>query len=503
MYRVVIADDENGVRVALKLLIPWEEMELQLAAEYENGDELCAQAQSLKPEIIITDMRMPGISGGELIRRLHELLPDTQIIVVSGFDDYDYVREALRSRAVDYILKPVEEEALRTALGNAVRDLARRFEEKRRSRREVLNQLVHSDEPVSESEALKYLKESDRYCVIMVSLFEEKAAEAYAVRSVSGALYWEIVRLLQEDGIVFCDDLRRNTLCVIWYGGPEEGIRRIQERVPAVCGQVGVRPVLTAGEAFSEKRRIRRSYHQARTALESYDVLDGKGNAIYGKDTVQKNGWSLRKQTYDYLLKDGGIRELAVCRRCVQLFSEAWEKAEYVPFEALWDFVRDFTKALEPLVLDQTMDVTMTGLINLRERLLLRCSAADIGSDLEDFFSQTFTPGREGTGEYTGRAQKIKEYLEAHYREKLTLDDLASEFYLNKEYMSRMYRKEYGIRIGDYLDFLKMEEAKRLLLAGDRTIGEITEYLNFYDESHFNKKFKKAVGVTPKDYAKT
>ncbi len=116
MYRVIIADDENKIRVGLKALIHWEQLQLQLIGECVNGNELKDVLKTLCVDIILTDMQMPGLCGDELLRYLKEQYPYISVIVISGYDDFKYTKQAIVSNAVNYILKPVDEDELNDAL---------------------------------------------------------------------------------------------------------------------------------------------------------------------------------------------------------------------------------------------------------------------------------------------------------------------------------------------------------------------------------------------------
>ena len=107
MLKVLIADDEEKICQLIIKLINWEEMGLKIAATASNGIEALEQAKICKPEILITDIRMPGIDGMELIRKVKEKLPDTEIIIISGYSDFSYARKAIQEGVSDYILKPV------------------------------------------------------------------------------------------------------------------------------------------------------------------------------------------------------------------------------------------------------------------------------------------------------------------------------------------------------------------------------------------------------------
>ncbi|MFI3207613.1 MAG: response regulator [Eubacteriales bacterium] len=116
----MIADDEKKIRTGLKTLIHWEELQLELCEECENGDELLSVLSKRYIDIVVTDMQMPGICGVELLKVFSEKWKNKPILVISGYDDFKYVRQAISTHAVDYILKPVDEEELNNALIIAV-----------------------------------------------------------------------------------------------------------------------------------------------------------------------------------------------------------------------------------------------------------------------------------------------------------------------------------------------------------------------------------------------
>lgn len=121
MYSVVIADDEQGIHSVLKNLIQWEKHELMLYKECYNGDELIEAIDNAVVDIVITDMQMPGLCGVDILKKLSTDYKDLAVLVISGYDDFKYTRQAIVSNAIDYILKPVDEEELDSAINNAIK----------------------------------------------------------------------------------------------------------------------------------------------------------------------------------------------------------------------------------------------------------------------------------------------------------------------------------------------------------------------------------------------
>ncbi|WP_168735498.1 response regulator transcription factor [Cohnella fermenti] len=130
MRKVLIIDDEPWSRQVVKALGNWEALGLGVVGEAEDGRQGMAAIEALRPQIVITDMRMPGKDGVELLRELNERYPSLLLVVMSGFDDYAYLKQAVLSRAVDYLLKPLDPEELNAALGRCAAELERREAER-------------------------------------------------------------------------------------------------------------------------------------------------------------------------------------------------------------------------------------------------------------------------------------------------------------------------------------------------------------------------------------
>jgi two-component system, response regulator YesN len=108
VYKVIIIDDEPWSREVIKSLVCWEKYCMDIVGEAEDGAEGIDLAKNRRPDVIITDMRMPGLEGDELLRELRKLYPMPEIIVMSGFNDFAYLKQAIQSKAVNYLLKPID-----------------------------------------------------------------------------------------------------------------------------------------------------------------------------------------------------------------------------------------------------------------------------------------------------------------------------------------------------------------------------------------------------------
>lgn len=135
MHSIAIFDDEMWIRELEKKLIPFERLKLRLLAEADNGEKALVLCREMKPEIVITDIRMPGLSGLELIEAIRSELKDIEIIIVSGYDEFEYAQKAICYGVNEYLLKPLEPERIEGALEKCLKRIHEREERQREIKR--------------------------------------------------------------------------------------------------------------------------------------------------------------------------------------------------------------------------------------------------------------------------------------------------------------------------------------------------------------------------------
>lgn len=113
LYKVMLVDDEEAARKAIEKKLKWDELGFQVIATAENGEEALELAEKLQPDVVMTDIKMPFMDGLSLCRKLKESRRDMRIVIFSGFDEFEYAREAIKLDVAEYILKPIDSEELR------------------------------------------------------------------------------------------------------------------------------------------------------------------------------------------------------------------------------------------------------------------------------------------------------------------------------------------------------------------------------------------------------
>lgn len=180
MFKVLIIDDEPWSREVVKALGPWSRLEVRIVGEAEDGTEGMRKIEELRPDIVITDMRMPGMDGVELLETMRNRWPQLRIIVMSGYDDFEYLKQAIRSKAIEYLLKPINPEELAAALAQSTKELI----DELRSGSQSLAPLFPS-----RAEMQRYTSSRERIYASLLELNQERTEEEFGklIRDAEGA----------------------------------------------------------------------------------------------------------------------------------------------------------------------------------------------------------------------------------------------------------------------------------------------------------------------------
>ncbi len=218
MMKVLIIDDEEMIREGLRTVIDWESLECHIIGEAGDGDEGIELVEALKPDIVITDIRMPGLSGLEMISKIKELKHDCKTIIITGFRDFDYAQEAVRLGAFRLLVKPTKSEDIIAVLSEAVSEIKQKWDTEKQFRhmqkrvKEYYG--LHSQEPGVEDPS-SGAGESSRTTAFLVSRALSYMKNNYFkdldLKTISDSLFvstWHLSKVLKkETGSTFVDIL--------------------------------------------------------------------------------------------------------------------------------------------------------------------------------------------------------------------------------------------------------------------------------------------------------
>lgn len=344
MLKVLIADDEEKICQLIIKLINWEEMGLKIAATASNGIEALEQAEICKPEILITDIRMPGIDGMELIRKVKEKLPDTEIIIISGYRHFEYAQTAIRYGVRNYLLKPIKKEELRDIL----QKIADIYREK--------NEQLNFEERVRL--ALKNDAGKLRTSFISRMIYGDREREnIISLKELNNQYHFHFREGVFQVAAIKFDHVNHNDSCISFLADKAAGLA-LQYLEP-VCFDHEVYAefstfylLLNFGE--EESKNVRKNVRQMLDELKAQEsILNGMSVTI-GMGSMVNTAGSIRKSFLDavFMIKQ---RLLLGTGRMLEMDEAQQRKnSDFINSEAFYRFNREMERAVEALNVVET-----------------------------------------------------------------------------------------------------------------------------------------------------
>lgn len=454
MMQILIADDENLVLNHLQAGIAWRELGLEICAMAHNGQEALEYLLHHPVDILLTDIRMPGMNGLELCRQAREYNPDLPIILLTGYSDFEYARQAIGLQVLDYCLKPVDTLQLSQTLLRAVR----RSYSKASTRIDAL--LDRIEEADTEAVQAIFAKLGIRGNRIYL-------AGSVGVHNIEKELGAPLSYKVGKHKYLYFSDqpFRAGAAArIIAFASGRSGIGLPEEAYPVEQLAPAIDDVLVMTLQYFINGCPTLCTHLVQEEL-SWDLFSQFG-AVRDNPAKMK-AWlhTLTQVNFSTILNiRTAFRLLNHIAMSPVLKNSGDDEAYLYGFEQM---------AAEYLHLSDVLE--------------------EFGQLLK--VEQAAQPPAE-----TSSFLKILNYLEQNYPRDISLKTISQEFHLNSSYISQLIKNETGLTYTQYITELRMNKAKELLKTTRLSLNEISEAVGFHDYFYFIKKFKREVGITPGKY---
>lgn len=525
MFKVLIVDDEPIIRKGLKNIIDWNSMECEICGEASDGKDGMNLIDEVKPDIVITDIKMPGVDGLSMIKETKNIIPDGKIVILTGFRDFEYIQEAIKLGAFDYLLKPSRIEDINSVLKKAVEELKSQrckdeeFENLKnefKSKIPVLRQKLLYDimykiiyKPQEIMEQLKLYELNIVSFILIIVETDEIENEKNKSQFEKQLYQFGIINAFEEnfndDFIVYNIALSNNK--VVFIVQPKEenaefgeivykNVNNLKEVINSCFDFTITVSISSVGKGALD---IPEKAKEAEEAL-AYKFYMGKNSVILFQDLkslYRPTDLSILESYEKALIqsiKAGNEKNTkAALDEIFACVSENFTDKENVKI-IYWNLISSINSiSLSSKVLDGKDDFyraiqmcTDIGELNS----LLSDIALKYVSRINSFNRKTINSTLE----------KAIEYIKLHYSESITLNEVAEYTYVSTYYLSRMFTKELGKNFVDYLNEIRIERAKEFLRQTDYKTYEIAEMVGVRDAHYFSKLFKKYTGMTPSEY---
>ena len=528
MQKVIIADDEERICRLIEALVDWESLNMEVAAIAHNGLEAAEFVKRLRPHILITDIRMPGCSGLELIEKVKRELPDLEIIIISGYAHFDYAKSAIKFGVGEYLLKPINKaeltmtlERLRTKIEGRIREQEdkQQLEEKskndvQRLRELLLERLLEQKEELLSFERLKeeYYLDMRPGCFQAIWLKidcpgEEPGEEGkHIIIERSG-------RLIESSLTGKCFDMFckgqdwGGYIGILNYAKERQGeIRRILkdclnqlESGKNLYGEIFFS--MAAGSIVTDPSEIGRSLREASVIIEER-LIRGTGRLL---DYMPEDASSLHEKS----LLEKYLRSIT---HAIEIMSQDEAQRAIDEIRAEVAQVRD-VRGYELLELVNSCGALFLSQVESRERReklqrfsdrCRQCGSQEtlfqVLEELQKKYIEELV--RQHDGDMVRPVRQAKQYIQNHFGEPITQEEVSSAVGLSSTYFSALFKKEEGEGFAKYLTGVRMEQAKILLRESTASISEICRRVGYNDLKHFTHNFEKATGLKPAAYRK-
>lgn len=514
MFRVLIADDEVRLCRLIKKLIHWDDLDVELIDFVHNGDDLLQMIIDEKPDIVISDIRMPGLSGLEVVQKCRESSDLPKFIMLTGYSEFEYAYTAIKNGVEDFLLKPVNGAELNAAIAKLTESLIQR----KYADSYVNSQGIASDY-ILDMFSGNYGKHDPTVLDAMLNgrtllpcLFciDMKPDMGYYIDAVSN----HIIKALRNNFAMSSYELylanRSDGICVLIGDTTSDMGKKLyllertldEIRNNTISGGI-VDITVCIGLPIADNSNISVSMQNVRYS-ENARLCLGRNRLIDSNSIVWKDSYSFPKIESGEIIRAMNSQDSKTFKAIISALMIKHKPTDDQAHNSIL-YCQLFISYIKRIVENQF------AIANIAEESYRRlfdaipaCSSIDTAAEeiASCFAEQIDTIFRQNSKADSLVIQSVKEYISDHYGEAITLADLGNVVYMSPSYLGTLFKQKTGMAFSTYLTQVRVDKAKSLLLNSHYTVAEIAHITGYQDVRHFSKIFLQNVGIRPTEYRK-
>jgi two-component system, response regulator YesN len=539
MYQLLIIDDEHLIREGIRNSINWRNLEIDEVYTAVNGIDAKEKIATLSPQVIITDIKMPGMDGLQITEYAMKKNKHTKVIILSGYNEFDYAQKAVKLGAFEYLLKPSDYDELNKVIKMAVKKL--KDEEKQEQelaklkmefttrikfyRQSFLKKLILSPQlnnglrrkQLEESTSLYQIPDGGNQFLILAKIDQydshiqgrrEEDRQLLLLRLEQRLFdYFEKILPIQYGITAFYIPLKDNLYAIlVKEEQPIQDSLKIEfcENFQEVIQGLPITISFGISKSKPSLLELNRAYYEGSEALQ-YIFYFGNEAIISYSDLPTAFGEKNEGSYYTY------IEEIQPILRALKIGDQDTCVKQLRYLFQLFEYNQEKSKTVKTIsieLLSQIKTITPTNSFDEKdfpEELYLNVLSTETVIDCQHLLESMIIPLVKKIHNATKTTnkkivQKVVDLIEQYYAEEISLTWVASKVHLNSSYVSRLLKKECGKNFTDLLTGCRMEKAKELLRNPEIKISEASEKVGILDAQYFSSKFKKYTGLTPSEY---
>ena len=497
--KIILVEDEPKTREGIINIIQ-KHTDHQILAVAENGEEGILAVEKEQPDLIISDIRMPGMSDLEMLQKIREKGYDTGAMFLSGYSEFEYAQQALKLHAMDYVLKPVDVENFLEVLENMENKLQEKKSEQI-SPEQLLWAYVNGRQ-----ENRAYLRErlenklgiNDRIQISLLYIYSGRMTKEavnemiYDTRQCLDAQCiqdYYIIPLSQEDAYaVLLADTERNTF--LKWVLENRALPSLLENTDFICSYGTARGIGTLPDVLKElKELLVYGFHLEKGRIIDRElaqtiVFEKKEYPGQMEMSMQKEIWKQDKEKI---------------RRIGEQFIHEIIESRMHP-----DEIREYTIRFSAGILKAGMEKNQVEEDSryIMTSMLRSYTARQLTYQFQKILKAAFCDFRKVEVTENDLVLKVIAFIREHYARDISLSEAAELCGVSAEYLSRLFQQETGAKFTAFLQNFRISIAKRMLLDDKKKVYEVAEAVGYHDQKYFVSVFKKLCGVTPSEFRK-
>lgn len=507
MYKILIVDDEELIRRGLKYAIKWEEMGFQVTDEADNSEDALEKLERNNFDVVITDIRMPGIDGLEMTKLLKQKYPSVKVVIISGYNEFDYAVSAIQLKVENYVLKPIRKEKIKEVFKKLKEELDKEndtFVKIRESttlaKEHVLSRLISNDyqnieEIIEILNSLEIVLTDSDYCIVALKI---NNIEEYISRFFQGRSNFLKNAFVSEFSQYLVTTIHSNFVILVPYEQTVEVLNTIKEFLNKKMQlEVKVSYKIGIGKRYSSLDYMPISYNEAIEALNSNQ---GENITFYGDLTEKKNDDAYKKvYAQKQLISAIESSQVNKVNELIDILFVDFQKADINTaynwcLNTIYSLLKYFNvNEIHNFKVVNNLDITEIFFHkNFKAvKLWFKENLMSIIGILKQIASEPVVS-------LVTNAQNIIQ--NEYYKKEISLADVAKRLNVSSGYLCTVFKQVTGVNFTTFLTDVRMENARRLILDSSYKVYEIAYKLGYSSPRYFTDTFRKYFGVSPSDY---
>lgn len=508
--KAIVVDDEKMICMGIKNGINWKKIGVEEVFTARCSQEALKIIRAQKPELMITDINMPEVTGIHLIEQVRAIVPVMRIIVLTGYDKFEYARQCLKLNVQDFLLKPVDEEILTKTLENQIKELRKQEEEACRVKQakklliqfeteKMLREFLHGNlekESVFTKEFFQTypFELSDSFQVILIlppQFMRQTDRDEYTSQSIRNICNDFID--MKDKGISFLDSDGKVIILYCIHDKESETVKDIQKLTEILKDEYNMFLKTGIGSAVTGIWNIGISYQEANLLLtnknEYHDIL--QNHSFLKKEALFKDVFAEMKNAMWKNVGDGEYVKKIFERFRITLdsYNISNEDACMCCYEIASSMYFVYLKNSN-MQADDRLDSYL--------KLLMYADREEV-CELTGIFLENLFKDEEEQGGHE-LVMQAKRYIQENLADDLSVSNIAAALYLTPNYFSRLFKRVTGEGCNEYIVQERINKAKSLLELTNFKTNRIAMMIGYKDTNYFSLAFKKKVGMSPTKY---